>query len=183
MNTLLAWRPAADTQGDRLALQSFECTTPRPPFGEPHPRPWEWEVQAGIRHKILKDTARHAHLDQRLKLAYDTEGLAAVVAHARLNGSPAELDVPPGAPVRLLIAIAVAHRHRYNGGEFADYAFTEALYDILDREPDADRISVTAKIDFRNRASMAMAERNGLELAVPGCEDDPLGWWFINLER
>ncbi|MFD9690195.1 hypothetical protein ACFWXO_31055 [Kitasatospora sp. NPDC059088] len=183
MNTLLDWRPAADTQGDRLALQNFECTTPKPSYGEPHPRPWEWDVQADIRQRLLKDTARHAQRDQRLLIADDDDGLAAVVAHAQMKECPSEINVPPGVPIRLLVVIAVANRHRRNGGAFADHALVECLYDILDREQGSDHIVVVTKIDFRNLPSMALAQRNGLELEVPGDENDPLGWWYLNLYR
>ncbi|MFF2148076.1 hypothetical protein [Kitasatospora sp. NPDC058190] len=55
------------------------------------------------------------------------------------------------------------NRHLSADEGLADQALVEGLYDILDREPGADRIIVTAKIDHRNRAGKRLTERNGLQ--------------------
>lgn len=179
----LTWRTPADNPFDRALMQAFTCTTPRPPMGAPHPRLWEWEVQSTVRNRLLKDTARYEHLDQVVRLAEDDDGIAAVFAHARMKDWPPELGLPPGVPVRTLLILAIATRYRGAGGQLADRVMEEALYDILDREPDARRVVVLARIDHRNATSERLARRQGFELQDPGHPDRPLGLWYINLYR
>lgn len=75
MSRLLAWREAGHE--DRSSLQGFTCTVPaQPVFGQKrkyHPRPWEQEVQSGIRG--LRPPVGQ---DQSLLVGEDGEGIAAV---------------------------------------------------------------------------------------------------------
>ena len=178
---LKPWRPAADTAEDRTALQAFTCTTGRPPMGAPHPRPWELEVQGDIRQRLLRNTTRNRHLDQRFQIAEDDIGIAAVFAHARMSEVPDDLAIPAEVPMRMLLYGAVALRHRGTG--LADTMMTEALYDVLDREPAAALLGVLAKVDHRNSASERMCERHGFGLIRPGTVHNPYGLWGRTLTR
>lgn len=172
---LKPWRPAADTAEDRAALQGFTCTSDRPPMGAPHPKPWELSVQSDIRQRLLKNTASNRHLDQRFQLAMDEKMIAAVHAHARMTEAPDELTLPTGVCVRGLLYVAVAREYRSTG--LADRVMAEALYDIIDCEPDAPSIAVLAKIDYRNGPSERMCRRHGFDLIRQGTPQNPYGLW------
>ncbi|MFF2305960.1 hypothetical protein ACFVVP_26055 [Streptomyces sp. NPDC058128] len=187
MTDMIRWREAAK-KTDTLSLRTFTCTTRRkgkydPPFHED-------EVQRYFRQHAI--TAANRSRDQgrggRLMIAEDSQGIAAAYTHQRLDPSrfpdrlASALTVAgPREVVRELCFLAVATHHRGKGGALANEAITEALYDIIDSEPEAERIHVLGQVDYHNTASMQLLERFNFEQLTKGVPpprgDQRLGWW------
>jgi hypothetical protein len=156
---------------DRPALQLFTCTEPSkwdPVRREKiHPRPWELEVQSGIRSQKPPISP-----DQHLLLGEDEDGLGAVCLLA-------EQDSPEIVKLRA-IAIAMRHRNRHEG--HADEALNMALQSIADR---LSKTAITSGVAVgwihpKNRASKRMCERGGLQfrrLLSNGLEE-----WVVSIE-
>jgi hypothetical protein len=117
VSRLLVWRAAG--YGDRSALQQFSCTVPAQRVFQQkrsyHPRPWELEVQSGLR--ALRPPVGE---DQSLLLGEDADGLAAVCLLAEQPGSTMVVKIQ---------AIAVASRYR---GQFGAHAELEQWAIVLD---------------------------------------------------
>lgn len=175
----VSWR--IPNKRDRGLLQSFSCAQGVPPKGQP--LPWEHEVQTYFRHEALADTNRSVRHDQRFRIAEDAQGLAAAYTHARPLEQHPDLHVPSGHACRYLLMIAVALRHRHQGGKLADEVLINALFDIVEREPDHDYVAVFARIDYRNVPSQNRFRRTGFEEVIPGTPTNRLGWWLLTLER
>ncbi|MEU0953528.1 hypothetical protein ABZ353_14480 [Streptomyces niveus] len=145
--------------------------------------PWEHEVQTYFRSEALADTNRSLRYDQRFRIAEDAQGIAAAYTHARPAEPHPDLQIPPTHACRYLLVIAIALRHRHQGGKFADEVLIDALYDIVEREPDDDSVAVLARVDYRNVSSRNMFRRTGFEEVLPGTPASRLGWWLLTLER
>lgn len=150
MSRLLAWRAAG--HGDRAALQGFTCTVPaqrvagqKRPY---HPKPWELDVQSGIR--ALRPPVAQ---DQLLLLGEDAEGIAAVCLLADQGD----------ASVIKIQAIAVAARHRGQGGAHGDEALNVALEAAAQRgrRIGRDEVVVVGWVDPRNNPSKFLNQRAG----------------------
>lgn len=153
MNRLLAWREAR--YADRADLQAFTCTVPaqkvigqKKPY---HPKRWELEVQSGIR--ALQPPLPQ---DQSLLLGKDAEGIAAVCLLADQGDSS----------VIKIQAIAVAVRHRGQGGSHGDEALQIALETAAQRGRRAgkDEVIMVGWVDPRNTPSEHLNERAGFTL-------------------
>ncbi|MFI6374771.1 hypothetical protein [Streptomyces sp. NPDC050546] len=175
----LAWR--TPNKQDRRLLQTFTCAEAKPPKGRP--AFWEDEVQRYFRQEALADTNRSVSLDQRFRIAEDAVGIAAAYTHARPEGIHPDLDVLPGQAFRYLLMIGVSLRHRHQGGKVADEVLIDALYDIVEREPDHESVAVMARVDWRNIPSQKMLSRFGFEEVIRGSAAERLGWWLLTLER
>ncbi|MFI8100477.1 hypothetical protein [Streptomyces sp. NPDC086023] len=116
-------------------------------------------------------------------------GIAAAYTHQRLDPTtfPPQLALAldfmgAGEVVRELCFLAVATRNRGKEGALADEAVTEALYDIIDCEPEAERIYVLGQVDYNNKASMQMLDRFNFRQLTQGVPpprgDQRLGWWL-----
>ncbi|MGQ4490010.1 hypothetical protein ACN6LM_000437 [Streptomyces sp. SAS_281] len=188
MTDTIHWREA-EKKRDTLSLRGFTCTTPRE--GRAAPPLHEDQVQRYFRHHAI--AAANRSRDQgkggRLMIAEDSQGIAAAYTHQRLDPAsfPTKLALALDfmgvqEVVRELCFLAVATRYRNNGGALADEAVTEALYDIVDCEPEAERIYVLGQVDYNNKASMKMLERfDFLQLTQgvpPPTGDQRLGWWL-----
>lgn len=147
----LSWRHAV-AQDRQLHLQSFTCTVParRGRLGRPlpHPRPWEREVEAGIR------TLKPPIGDGALQLGSDAQGLAAVSL----------VYFTPRGRTAKIAAIAVATRVRGRGGKYADEALELALRAAADYgfSKYNSVVTVVGQVDPRNAASQRMSARAGL---------------------
>lgn len=97
------------------------------------------------------------------------------------------LDIPASHVARELCFLAVAVRHRNQNGTVADEAVIEALWDIRDQEPAAERIWVLGRVDYRNKASMRMLQRHSFREVTrgepPPKGDQRLGWWLRVLDQ
>ncbi|WP_432114726.1 hypothetical protein [Streptomyces sp. S1] len=175
----VTWR--IPNKRDRRLLQSFSCARELAPTGRP--APWEREVQTYFRSEALADTNGSLTHDQRFRIAEDAQGVAAAYTHARPADVHPDLILPPDCACRYLLMIAVALRHRNQGGKFADEVMIDALHDIAEREPDHDSIAIIARIDHRNAPSRNMFLRAGFEEVVPGNSVSRLSWWLLVLER
>ncbi|MFF0561955.1 hypothetical protein [Streptomyces sp. NPDC004266] len=187
MTDAIHWREAVKNR-DTVALRRFTCTTKRE--GKKGPPPHEDQVQRYFRQHAI--TAANRSRDQgnggRLMIAEDSLGIAAAYTHQRLT-----TKLPPkvllalgfmgaGEVTRELCFLAVATRHRSKGGALADDAVARALYDIIDCEPEAERIHVFGQVDYNNKASMKMLERFNFRQLTQGVPpptgDQRLGWWL-----
>jgi hypothetical protein len=158
---LLEWRPAART--DRSHLERFACTEParydRQRRRPVHPRHWELDLQSEIR--TLSPT------EPGLYLGFDDTGLAAVYLFSPLSPSQSLLDVRVGE--YKLRAVAVALRHRHQGGNVAWETITEALATILDDSAvrGYQEARVFGEIHQQNVPSQRMCERRGFRRVGP----------------
>ncbi|MEU0001873.1 hypothetical protein ABZ069_33690 [Streptomyces microflavus] len=188
MTDTIHWREAVKSR-DTVALRRFTCTTRRE--GKNAPPPHEDEVQRYFRQHAI--AAANRSRDQgrggRLVIAEDAQGIAAAFTHQRVD--PARfppklaraLDITgAGEVVRELCFLAVATRYRGRGGLLANEAVTEALYDIIDCESQAQRIHVLGQVDYHNKASMQMLERFNFSRLTQGVPppkgDQRFGWWL-----
>lgn len=152
--TILDWRRAL--RGDHVLLQNFTCTEPahydRQRGRSVHPRPWELEVQRGIR-GINPST-----MGQSLRLGLDDDGIGAVCLFAALR---------PGE-VRLM-AVAVALRYRRRDRMIADEALTEVLEAAAREEVHRGQwqVYISGSIHDRNIASQRMCQRHGFTCDGP----------------
>lgn len=153
MTRLLAWSVAG--HADRAALQRFTCTVPaqrvagqKRPY---HPKPWELQVQSGIR-ALRPPTAQ----DQLLLLGEDEEGIAAV----RLLADQGD------ASVIKIQAIAAAVRCRGQGGAYGDEALSVALEAAAQRgrRIGRDEIVVVGWVDPRNNPGKLLNQRAGFTM-------------------
>jgi len=140
---------------DRAALQRFTCTVPaqrvmgqKRPY---HPKPWELEVQSGIR--ALRPPVAQ---DQLLLLGEDMEGIAAVCLLADQGE----------ASIIKIQAIAVAARYRGRDGAHGDEALTAALEGaaLRGRRNGMTEIVVVGWVDPRNNPSKFLNQRAGFSL-------------------
>ncbi|MGW9439607.1 hypothetical protein [Streptomyces sp. NPDC055607] len=186
MTDAIHWREAVKNR-DTVALRRFTCTTKRE--GKRHPPPHEDQVQRYFRQHAI--AAANRSRDQgnggRLMIAEDSLGIAAAYTHQRLTNLPPKVALSlgfmgAGEVTRELCFLAVATRHRSKGGALADDAVARALYDILDCEPEAERIHVFGQVDYNNKASMKMLERFNFRQLTQGVPpptgDQRLGWWL-----
>lgn len=153
MSRLLSWRAAG--HADRAALQRFICTVPaqrvtglKRPY---HPKPWELEVQSGIR--ALRPPLAQ---DQVLLLGEDAEGIAAVCLLADQGD----------ADVIKIQAIAVAARYRGQGGAHGDEALDVAIQAAAQRgrRTGKHEIVLVGWVDPRNTPSKLLNQRAGFTL-------------------
>lgn len=166
---------------DRRALQAFTCAKGIPPRGRPPS--WEHEVQAYFRAEALADTAASHRWDQRFRIAEDVLGIAAAYTHSRPASQHPDLRVPPDTACRYLLMLGIADRYRNQGGKFADEILLDALYDILEREPDHESVAVFARVDRHNVPSQKMLSRADFQQVIPGTAVRRLGWWLLTLDR
>jgi hypothetical protein len=165
----LAWREARHE--DRASLQGFTCTVPaQSVFGQKrkyHPKPWEQEVQSGIR-----DLRPPVGQDQSLLLGEDADGIAA----ACLLADQGE------ARVFKIQAIAVAARYRGQGGAHADEALNIALEAAAQRGLGNGRseIIMVSWVDPKNEPSKFLHQRAGF--ALRQITQARLEEWAIALE-
>ncbi len=151
MTRRLRWREAQ--QADRPALQQFTCTVPRARDYRgrclPHQKPWEREVEVGIRN--LKPPIG----DGCLLLGEDDEGLAAVALVYYLGRSGDTYFAK-------LAAVAVAQRCRGQG--YGREALDVALAAAADRGHGlgCPYVQAIGWVDRRNEASRAMNRSAGL---------------------
>jgi hypothetical protein len=119
VTTGIRWEQIADRSLlPRAELQAFTCTTehPRTPEGRrlPHPRPWEWEVQAHLRQAGRCFRPGDLALVGREIVG----GRLACAAHLQPSSGTALVEV-------FIASVAVEVSHRGRGGDVADQAFTE----------------------------------------------------------
>jgi hypothetical protein len=151
VSRLLSWRAAE--YADRSALQQFSCTVPAQRVflqkRSYHPKPWELEVQSGLR--ALRPPVGE---DQSLLLGEDAGGIAAVC----LLAAQAE-----SAMVVKIQAIAIATRYRGQFGAHADEALDVALEAAAARgsKSGVDAVTVIGLVHPRNIASKRLNERAG----------------------
>ncbi|MDP4015418.1 MAG: GNAT family N-acetyltransferase [Candidatus Nanopelagicales bacterium] len=110
----MEWVDAAKSH--RLDLPSFTCTTAKPRSGGrtlPHPKPWEWEVQAFIRR------LRPPLAGEVLLLGIAQRRIASVVNLAYYTVER--------TPVTFIRAIAVSVEWRGQGGSLADETIVHAI--------------------------------------------------------
>lgn len=151
--SLLTWRSAEGK--DRGALQVFTCAVnplpyqPREPYRPRHPKPWELDVQQRIR-----GLRPPLGPDEILLVGEDEAGIGAVSYSWVSDNGPSIIK---------LLAIAVATRHRGQGGAHADEALQVALEAAGERASLNGLASFLAVgwIDRRNHVSKKMAERVG----------------------
>ncbi|MGW7641589.1 hypothetical protein [Streptomyces decoyicus] len=179
MTLFVIWK-IANKQQDARAMEAFTCAVKHPPKNRAFS--WELEVQTYFHKAVWADTNESSHLGQRFRIADDGEGIAAAYTHARLADQP-EFTPPAGEQTRLLVMLGIAIRHRRQGGKFADEVLLDALYDILDSEPDSAKINVLAKVHMHNIPSQKMLKRAGFQQNTAGTPAKPLGWWSLTLER
>ena len=153
---LLSWRDA--TVQDRAGLQTFQCTTPKPSgrrYREPHPKPWEHEVQQGIR--ALEPPKGGG---STVFLGVDDHGIAAVTVWTAL-ADPGEY---------YLQAVAVANRHRGQGGAHAREALKMAVSVMETQAIDrgADTLYIASRVHEENRPSQRGLAETGFR------EDDSI---------
>lgn len=169
MSRLLAWREARHE--DRATLQGFTCTIPAQlVFGQKrkyHPKPWEQEVQSGIR-----DLRPPVGQDQSLLVGEDAEGIAAVCLLADQGE----------ASVFKIQAIAVATRYRGQGGAHADEALDVTFETAAQRGQDSGRseIIMISWVDPKNEPSKSLHQRAGFalrQITQTGLEE-----WAVVLE-
>lgn len=150
MSRLLAWRAAEHK--DRTALQRFTCTVPaqrgfqqQRPY---HPKPWELEVQSGIR--ALRPPLTH---DQSLLLGEDAQGIAAVCLLAEQED----------ARIIKIQAVALATRYRGQGGAHSDEAL-DVAFEVAEergRKSGIETVLLVGWVDPRNDASKRLNQRAG----------------------
>jgi hypothetical protein len=146
----LIWRPA--DRGDRSALPQFTCTVPLreyKPIQPRHPKVWELEVQSGIR--TLRPPLGSGQI---MLVGEDADGIGAVTLSAEQTEGPSVVK---------LQAIAIATRHRGQGGRHADEALQVALDAAGARASNAGLSEFLAVgwIHPRNEASKLMCQRAG----------------------
>ncbi|WP_405801095.1 hypothetical protein OG291_08820 [Streptomyces halstedii] len=166
---------------DRRKLQAFTCALGVPPKGRPPS--WEHEVQAYFRTQALADTGASRRWDQRFRIAEDAWGIAAAYTHARPASHHPDLRVPPGTACRYLLMLGIAARYRKQGGKFADEVLLDALYDVLEREPNHESVAVFARVDRHNIPSQKMLGRVGFRQVIAGTPERRLGWWLLTVDR
>ena len=130
----------------------------------PHPRPYEWEVQAFLRHQKPPVGG-----ESRLVLGTSDELLRAMFVLSRQ-------PVYEGVGYVKLQAIAVSLEDRRKGGLLADQTLTRALVHCfnLAAAEDVDRVRVVAWVDPQNEPSKRMLHRAGfglVKLVGAGLED------------
>ncbi|MFD7959235.1 hypothetical protein ACFV5J_00320 [Streptomyces zaomyceticus] len=179
MTLFTVWK-IADKKQDALDLAAFKCAIKHPPNNRAFP--WEGEVEKYFHREVWADTNASSHLGQRFRIADDGEGIAAAYTHARMADQPG-FTPPAGEQTRLLVMLGIALRHRGKGGEFADEVLLDALYDILDAEPESAKINVLAKVHMHNAPSQKMLTRAGFQQNTAGTPTKPLGWWSLTLGR
>ncbi|MGW4775136.1 hypothetical protein ACWEPA_00570 [Streptomyces filamentosus] len=179
MTLFVVWKIANKKQ-DASGLAAFKCAIKRPPRDRAFS--WEREVEKYFHREVWADTNASSHLGQRFRIADDGEGIAAAYTHARMADQPG-FTPPAGEQTRLLVMLGIAVRHRGQGGKFADEVLLDALYDILDSEPDSATINVLAKVHMHNVPSQKMLTRAGFQQNTAGTATKPLGWWSLTLER
>ncbi|MFE0448142.1 hypothetical protein [Streptomyces fungicidicus] len=131
----------------------------------------------------MADTAASQRWDQRFRIAEDALGIAAAYTHSRPASRHPDLRVPPGTAYRYLLMLGIAERYRNQGGKFADEVLLDALYDILEREPDHESVAVFARVDRHNIPSQKMLSRAGFQQVIPGTPERRLGWWLLTVAR
>lgn len=146
----MEWRFAV--REDRRRLPAF-CCAPEPKRRKltrrteyELPRPWESEIQGFVRQLgVPLAPPRHC------VVAIEGDEITAVVLYS-LEDSP--------LLIRLEL-IAVATRHRGNGGRVADDAFAEFMNRALSPITERAVVTIEACIHSRNLASQRFAARNG----------------------
>ncbi|MEU0060459.1 hypothetical protein [Streptomyces sp. NPDC006334] len=179
MTPFVVWKIANKKQ-DALGLAAFKCAIKHPPKGRAFS--WEAEVEKYFHREVWADTNAHGRLNQRFRIADDGEGIAAAYTHARMAAQRG-FTPPTGEQTRLLVMLGIAVRHRGQGGKFADEVLLDALYDILNSEPESAKVNVLAKVHMRNVPSQKMLTRAGFQQQTEGTPTKPLGWWSLTLER
>ncbi|MEU9710762.1 hypothetical protein AB0E21_19405 [Streptomyces sp. NPDC047967] len=185
------WRLA--TPDDRRLFESFTCTRPVPKsaFGRkkppPHPKPWEKDVEKWYHEVAYKRASVKQADDTRIWVAVADGEIAAASAHS-LPGEDHEqwLRARLGGfkgPIRLLLTVAVSTTWRGQGGRLADEACEQALADAVDRSGGHATL-VVCRIDMRNRASEAMAQRHYFDPLSDGPDEfDPdMRQWAVMAE-
>ncbi len=165
MTRLLTWRSAV--RSDRKALGNCICTEPAKArwngYNRVHPKPWELEVQSGIR-----DLRPPAGPDTVLLLGEDEQGLAAVVLFSDVEGMPSDV---------VLRAIAVATRLRGGDGAHAAEALAVALETMIirARAAEAHGLFVVGRIHRHNGPSKRLCSGAGFDYVR--MQDDNLELW------
>ncbi|MFE0719773.1 hypothetical protein ACFW23_02320 [Streptomyces rochei] len=174
------WREAEEKQ-DAQALAAFVCGIPAPPSRRP-PQ-WEREVERYFRlGEVWEDLKTSKYSGQRFLIAEDSEGIAAAFTHARLVSNDQALMSPAGEARRMLMMLGIAARTRQQGHRFGNQVLEEALYDILDSEPDSSCVHVWGKVRPKNLPSQRMLKRAGFEERdVPSLGN--FTHWYLVLER
>ncbi|MFD3578236.1 hypothetical protein [Streptomyces sp. NPDC058644] len=179
MTLSVVWKIANKKQ-DASAMEAFKCAIKHPPKNRTFS--WEREVEKYFHKEVWADTNASSLLDQRFRVADDGDGIAAAYTHARIADQP-DFTPPAGEQTRLLVMLGIALRHRGKGGKFADEVLSDALYDILDSEPDSTTINVLAKVHMHNVPSQKMLTRAEFQQDTAGTPAKPLAWWSLTLER
>lgn len=151
----LTWH-RIDNRPDARSLQAFTCTTDRPksPAGRrlPHPKPWEWEVQAHLR-----EASRRIMPGDLVLVGTGSDGSTLAAAHLVLS--------PADDYVETLVAAGAVHVDvRGSGGAVADAMMAQCC-DIAVAASRAQGSAVallTGRIHVRNTASQRLAARAGL---------------------
>ncbi|MER6443326.1 hypothetical protein ABT275_44715 [Streptomyces sp. NPDC001185] len=173
------WREAEEDR-DSKALGAFVCTLPSPP----RPPTWEKRVQKFFQSGVWDRIRELPDADARVRVIEDEQGVAAAYVHLRFDADHPEYRPAQGYADRLIGYLAIATRYRHLGGGFADEALTDALYSVLDAEPQADAgVVVWGKVDHRNKASKRMLTRNGFQYRSSFPDDGPLEHWALRLQR
>ncbi|MFJ3019459.1 hypothetical protein ACIPH4_00650 [Streptomyces tendae] len=173
------WREAEEER-DTKRLADFVCTLPSPP----RPPTYEKSVQKFFRYEVWDKLRDLSDCDAHLRVVDDVEGIAAAYTHSRFVSRYPEFSPPEGHGSRLLGYLAVATRHRRQGGILADQALEDALYAAAEAEPEADRgVFVWAKVHRKNQASMRMLARAGFGYRASIDDDGPLQHWVLKLDR
>ncbi|MDN4598074.1 hypothetical protein [Leifsonia virtsii] len=163
MSVRLKWRTAR--KGDRRLLQSFTCTVDRPRnWREPHPRPWELQVQSWVRE--LKPPV---HGRRSVDLGFAGPELAAVVVVDHVEEE--FFHIPA-------VARALDRRGAATGTGIVDHAIDLAA---ARASPDLDHIILSANIHRRNSASRQCFERAGFTRDI-GMTDPSFEQWLLRVE-
>ncbi len=186
MSGSVRWRPAVKNR-DTVALRSFTCA--RAWKGAKRPPIYEDEVQRYLRQHAVAATnrSRDQGRDGRLILAEDSRGIAAAYTHQRFDEPQRHpnLDIPDDLPQREICFLGVGLWRRGTG--FADTVVAHALWDVLDRSPEAPLVYIWCRVDHRNEPSQKMLTRAHFTEVThggPGAQPDArLGWWLRMMPR
>ncbi|WP_442856817.1 GNAT family N-acetyltransferase [Cellulomonas sp. Leaf395] len=163
-SSTLTWRDAR--RDDRGALKAFVCTSPDRATWIPirrrryHPRQWELDAQATVR--SMKPPAQNG---ERIRLAFDGDGLAAVVHVTSASHGDFGLTIP---------IAALAQRLRHGKSRYGDELMDEALRVAAEmRSRLNESVGVFARVHPKNLASKRMLERAGFSPAGLIHQDPP----------
>lgn len=167
---LLAWQDGS--AGHRGALQTFTCTTFKPPsrlrsWPPLHLKDW-WEYEVQLKLRDLRPPCGHG---RHVRLGFDGSELGAVSYLEELDG--------PGLVEMALGAVALPLRHK--GGGYADEMFRDSLDVLTGRAVEASvpEVVVVGYIFEANRPSQELCRRHGFQHVGSG--GDGVQMWQMRL--